>query len=247
MAGIPKSYPEYWMREGINPYYMTGRDRILHSNYLSRARQRAISKCSPDNFKFRNVTYTRFMWLREYMLKTWDCTVIERSTYGTTKIPQAEFKLLDAEGNPMMTILAKKRYPKDTWTAGSVTFDAYEFGQKTVRLEAVKNPQSYWRWMYWEELLPFIDDVKSIKARLQGLVKPNTSVLCLADCAKCLGLKATAGPDRLYLLDYNVLMSFGKDGMGITDNPKFPNRYTFGQMCHILNLIAGKPEVELPQ
>jgi len=236
--------PEYWMKHGTDPKFMNGTKRETYSIYLYRAKSRNfIGK--PPTARLRNAAYTRFFYLRDCIMKVWDCTTIEKSLFSNAKIPQSEFKIMDESGKPMMTILAKKS--ELSWSAGTVIFDSYEFGKKKLRMEAVSNPQGYWKMIVYEELWPFIDDVKSIKNRLEGFSKPNTSILNLTDYAKCLGLQVVAGMDRLYLLEYNVLVRHDKNGMLYTDNPKFPKLYSFGQMCHILNLIAGKPEVKLPE
>jgi hypothetical protein len=239
-VGNSKSNPDYW-NASKNPYFKTGDDKILHVNYLSRARiRKACKACNLDRSGLRNAVYSRLAWLREYVMKTWDCTEIERGKNAKNS-PISSFAILDIKSEPMMNVTATKH--SNAWSAGVVTFDSFFYGEKTVRLQASDNPQAFWRSMYWDYLLPFIDDIKSVKIRLEGYAEPNTAVVCLASYAAELGLKTTIGPDQFYLLDYHVLAKFDSEGFGFTDSQAFPGRYSFGQMCHILNLIAGKPDI----
>jgi hypothetical protein len=188
-------------------------------------------------------------------MKTFDCTTIVRSTHGRAAIKQAEFQILGMDGKPAVSVFFQKQHDKNTWSAGNLTLADVgrdrgigNMKSKVIRMTALENKskgKQYWRNFYWSEVIPFIDSLESLKIRLEGVAEPNSSCLCLADYAKCLGLKVTVGPDKFYLLDYDVLLRFGKDGVGLTDNPKFPGRYSFGQMCHILFLIAGKPDIDL--
>jgi len=233
-----KSYPEFWFK-AHSPYYMSGKDLIVHKNYLHRAKMRELAGLDTvEGQKNRKTAVLTFVNFRDYIIQFWDCTTATHSNDKGKR--KSEFQILDFEGKPVMNVICQKQV--NEWSCGLLIFDSLGFGKKEVRLRAISEWRPYWRSMFWNYLLPFIDDCKSIKIRLEGIAKENTVILCLADYAKCLNLKVTAGMDRLYLIDYNVLITH-KNGILLTDNPKFAGRYSFGQMCHILNLIAGKPEI----